>query len=312
MPSYSTARVQESTIIISSDDETDDMPSCSTARVQKRSRPEFIQPNEPKRVKTANSQFECMLYREKWHAIKASKAFFRDSTSVASLMLSTATKVNPGVPVACDDEFAFLVDTSSLEFDQDLTCDETGKYKKPSYSRCELAVDGEHNIFWLKMGPKTGTERYTLLRRYYPHRDTPGFFRTIYELQRDGVQKCPVVLIRYEWRGQKTALRMTVHGHCRQNDSPFIRSKKALIIELKKPSCQSAQDKLNEKFKMHVGSVGVVDAFSSLPRDRQQIYRHGTGGKKQTDFNKLIEKNASGEFVRRSIYVLKFTSKHTS
>ena len=94
-----------------------------------RSRPRSIQP-EPKRLKTTNKKFESILYKEKWHAIKASKDFFKDSRNVVDLMLFKASEINTSVPLACDDELAFLVDTSKLEFDQDLTCDGTGKIQE--------------------------------------------------------------------------------------------------------------------------------------------------------------------------------------
>lgn len=268
------------------------IPSCPRVEVEQRSRPDLIQP-QPKRLKTIN-RFECILYREKWHAIKSTKAFFNDIKSVAKLMLFPTTKENTCLPLACGDELAFLVDTSKLEFDQDLTCDGTGKYKNSKRYTYELVVDNDQNIFLLKEGPKPGSQRYTLIRRYYPHRDTPGFFRIIYQLQKDGVLECPIALIRYEWRGQKTALTLTPQENCKQSNSSFIPPQKTSNEELKEPSSQSTQGRPDDKFQKQDTTVGN-DAAASLQRDRQQIYPHCTAGKKQIDFNKLAEKK---QFVR--------------
>ncbi|XP_030850278.1 uncharacterized protein LOC105442659 [Strongylocentrotus purpuratus] len=291
-------------IVISADDESEE-DSLSTARRNdgsregaKRIKVEVVDEEDVKPPTETPHQDEHILYRGKWYAFKKSKTFYRNSTDVAKKILFPSSTVNSSVPSACDEELGFIIDSSKLQFAADVTCDETGKYHRPSYSRCALVLGKENNVKLLKQGGLSGGDEYTLLRRYYAHRDTPGFFRTVYELQRDGYRACPNVLIRYEWRTEKTALRLTPHGNSKRDETPYIRSKKQLLTSLKQSSKgKSAQVKMNEIFDHEGGSTGI-GSFSSVARNRNQVYRHSPSEKKGTDFNRLMEMNVSGGFVR--------------
>ena len=169
------------------------------------------------------------MFRKRWHIFEHSTEFFKNSKEVAKELLSPSTAVNESVPLGCDEALAFIVDTTRLKYESDLTCDETGKYKKPSTSKCEITVDEKENISGYTKGhdkSDSKVQRFTLVRRYFTHRDTPSFHRTVYELQRNNVRVHPIVIVRYEWRGEKTTLNLTPHGNSKHNKEPFIRSKK--------------------------------------------------------------------------------------
>ena len=87
------------------------------------------------------------------------------------MLLFPRSKVNDSVRSDCDEELAFLVDSSKLRYSEDLTCDETGKYLKSSRSKCTVVLDEN--------------EAFTLVRKYCKHKDTPNFQRTIYELHKE-------------------------------------------------------------------------------------------------------------------------------
>ena len=107
------------------------------------------------------------------------------------------------------------MDTRELQHDGDITCDDTGKYRKPSYSKTEVVVENDE---------------YTLNRKYMKHKDTPGFQRSYFELQKEGKRAHHVVIVRYEWRGPKSKLVITPHGRCEdpKDAEPYVRSKKSL------------------------------------------------------------------------------------
>ncbi|XP_071506806.1 uncharacterized protein [Diadema antillarum] len=240
--------------------------------------------------------YEQVLYRGRWHAFKAGGTFYKNSKSVLTAMLFPDFHVNDSVPVACDDDLGFLIDTSKLRYAADLTCDATGKYKRPSYSKSELVMDDEHRISGVKEYNRVEGQRYTLVRKYYPHRDTVGFYRTIYEVHKNGARICPNVIIRYEWRAKKTPLRFTPHGNSKHSVEPFIRSKREMLDKLRQSVGQPAREKMIELFEEEGGSEGI-QSFSSVPRNRSQIYRHRQHNAR-SDFKRLVEMSKSGNFVR--------------
>lgn len=183
---------------------------------------------------------------------------------------------------------AFLVDSSILRYSEDLTCDETGKYLKSSRSKCTVILDKNDDV-------KTEVKAYTLVRKYYSHKDTPNFQRTIYELHnKENVH--PICMIRYEWRGEKTELVFTPHGNQKNADRPYIRSKKELIEQLKTSQRSAAQKVMNDIY----GKEGGVNkqSFSSVPRDTSQVYRHNMAKGSASDFSELLKLNLKGEFMK--------------
>lgn len=116
------------------------------------------------------------LYRHKWHAFKEENTYFKDSKRIAKTLLFPSVQVNNSVPVGCDQELCFLIDSSQLRFKEDLTCDETGKYQKPSRAKSEITIDKDDNVGSCEdIGD---SRKYTLVRKYYKHKDTPNFQRT--------------------------------------------------------------------------------------------------------------------------------------
>ena len=238
------------------------------------------------------------LYRHKWHAFKEKNTFFKDSKRIAKTLLFPSVQVNNSVPVGCDQELCFLIDSSQLRYKEDLTCDETGKYQKPSRAKSEITIDKDDNVGSCEdIGD---SKKYTLVRKYYKHKDTPNFQRTLYELHdaEDGRPMHPICMIRYEWRGEQTELIMSPHGNRKNShEQPFIRSKKELLQNLKMShKCSSAQRVIDECYEKAGGSE--LQSFSSVPRDRKQVYRHGPVKSKSSDFNELLMMNMKGDFVK--------------
>ena len=236
---------------------------------------------------------------KKWKVFDTKSQFFRDSKRVASILLSPPLdKMNSSVPLGCDDNLSFLVDTSHFKVKTDLTCDETGKYKKPSIAKCEIAVDVEKNVFNQKAAYGDDCRKLTLVRRYFPHKDTDGFHRTIYELHDADMQVHPIVLIRYEWRKERRPLQMTPHGNAKFSKTPYIRAKKELVDGLKSTGTTSAQETVNEYLEKQGGAENITE-FSSVPRNRMMIYNHGKATTSKTsDFQKLMEMSVTEDFVQ--------------
>lgn len=184
------------------------------------------------------------------------------------------------MPTGCDEELTFLIDSSKLRYSQDLTCDETGKYLKCSRSKCTVELENE---------------TYTLVRKYYKHRDTQNFQRTIYEMHK-GEDIHSICMIRYEWRGEKTELVFTPHGNMKNTDRPYIRSKKELIEQLKVSKRSSAQKIMNTFYDKEGGAN--MQSFGSVPRDTNQVYRHSMAKGSASDFSELLKLNLKGEFVK--------------
>ena len=114
------------------------------------------------------------------------------------MLLFPRSKVNDSVPSGCDNETAFLVDASKLRYLEELICDETGKYLKSSRPKCTIILDENDNVE-SEVNTAYG-KAYTLVQKYYKHKDTPNFQRTMYELhKKENVH--PICMICYEWRG---------------------------------------------------------------------------------------------------------------
>nr|XP_054759535.1 uncharacterized protein LOC129265580 [Lytechinus pictus] len=245
------------------------------------------------------------LFWKKWHVLKENKEFFKDSKKVAKVLLSPHSPVNSSIPIGCNESLAFIVDTSKLRFQKDLTCDENGKYKKPSTAKFELTVDDEQNIVgYSKMHDENNQDddekfqRFTLVRRYFIHEGTPSFRRTLYELHRNNVRSHPLVIIRYDWKGEKGQLKLTPHGNCKHSKEPFIRSKKEMIEDMKATEGTTAQKKINALYDRQ-GGFKELDAFSTVPRDRRQVYNHTSAKTSRiSNFEKLLEMSMTGEFVQ--------------
>ena len=54
---------------------------------------------------------------------------------------------------------------------------------------------------------------------------------------------------------------------------------------------------VNEMFEKEGGSE-KIESFSSVPRDSKQVYRHCSTGKRVSSFEKVLELNMKGEFVK--------------
>ena len=233
------------------------------------------------------------MYKEKWHVFHAEDTFFGDSKRVARELLFPTTEVNQSVPLGCDEGMSFLVDTSKLRFAEDITCDDNGKYAKCSRSKYSITLDSDNNITSEGKGRKGTT--YTCVRKYYKHRDTPTFQRTIYELQGEEAVH-PVCLIRYEWKGERTELLLSPHGNQKKSDRPYIRAKKELIEDIKNTKFSSGRKIMSEMYEKQGGID--TQSFSSIPRDTRQIYRHTAVKGSKSDFSELLKMNLSGEFVK--------------
>ncbi|XP_071490395.1 uncharacterized protein [Diadema antillarum] len=249
----------------------------------------------PLQPRTVNSNVGPLLYKQKWHAFKEKSTFFKDSERIAKALLFPSVQVNNSVPVGCDQELCFLIDTSQLRFAEDITCDETGKYQKPSRAKCRITVNNDGNV-----GPSEdigSCRTYTFVRKYYKHRDTPNFQRMLYELHdaEEGTMH-PICMVRYEWKGEKTELIISPHGNEKHSERPYIRSKKELLQNLKSSHCSSAQKVVDDYYEKEGGSD--LHSFASVPRDRKQVYRHGSVKAKSSDFSELLKMNLKGDFVK--------------
>ena len=269
-------------------------PKCEELFFTSDSSDEENQP-APLQPRSVSSNDGETLFKNKWHVLNERSNFFKDSKRVAKALLFPATEVNDSVPVGCDEEMAFLVDTSKLRYSEDLTCDENGKYSKASRSKCTITVDENNNVG--SEANSATTQTYTLVRKYFRHKDTPEFQRTIYELhlQANG-DVHPIVVIRYEWKGQKSELKLTPHGNQRKNSRPYIRARKELIEDLKSSKGSSGQKVVNELYDKQGGIE--IQSFASVPRDTRQVYRHNAVGGKGSDFSELLKLNLKGDFVK--------------
>ncbi len=113
------------------------------------------------------------------------------------------------MPAGCDDKNTFLVDTRSLLSVRDLTCDDTGKYNKPSTTETSIYVY-ENRAYKPDSSDPGNTVLY---RRYYRHKDTSGFLRTVFEIKYINNSKHPLAAIKYEWQGPKKKLKETQRKH---------------------------------------------------------------------------------------------------
>ena len=153
-------------------------------------------------------------------------------------------------------------------------------------------------FFSVKKGLGKHEKRYTLVRKYFPHKDTEGFHRTIFELHHNNIRAHDVALIRYEWRGERRPLKITPHGNSKNSKAPFIRAKTELIQNLKTTSTASAQATINKHFEKEGGGENIYE-FSSVPRNRKMIYNHAKVSESRTsDFRALMEMNLEDDFVQ--------------
>ena len=232
------------------------------------------------------------MYKEKWHVFHGGEKFFKDSKRIARELLFPSTEVNQSVPLGCEEEMSFLVDTSKLRYAEDITCDENGKYGKCSRAKSTITLD--HNNI-ISEGVSTEGKTYTLERKYYKHRDTPAFQRIIYKLHGEEADH-PVCLIRYVWKGERTELKFTPHGNQKKSDQPYIRAKKELIEDIKNTRWSSLHKVLTGLCEKHDGTD--TQSMSSIPRDLRQIYRHTSVKGNASDLSELMEMKHSGEFVK--------------
>ena len=229
---------------------------------------------------------------KKWKVFKGSKArFFKNSVAITKTLLNPDTEiVNKTVPAGCDDNISFVVDKNETDI-SDITSDGTGKYRRPSYSRSDIEI---------------GDEKYTLVRKYYAHKDTPGFKRTIYVLEKCQ-EPLQYVIIRYEWVGQKSSLIIKPHGNAKNPDSaqPYLKTKNSVLKKLKEASSQErkpANKMINDLYQVQGGSEGI-SSFSDVPRDAKQVYRHGPPKQQVSDFSLLLRANLMDEFVHSVEFV---------
>ncbi|XP_034030069.1 uncharacterized protein LOC117513931 [Thalassophryne amazonica] len=133
-------------------------------------------------------QEKVEMFNEKWPIFKVDDPlFFKNLEKLAEVLLEPRDdQVCQTVPIGCDKNMSFLVDVSKNNFLQNNTCDETGKYNKPSYTK--KTVRGG---------------QFTLIRKSARHKDTPDVQRIIYHLVNKSGETQKIVAVCYQWTGKK-------------------------------------------------------------------------------------------------------------
>ena len=97
---------------------------------------------------------------------------------------------------------------------------------------------------------------------------------------------------------EKREFKCSPHGNTRKNDDAYIRSTKKLIAKLKsrKEKHSAAQSIVSEIYNDEGGSSNV-ESFSTVPRNKAQVYRHAQQKKHISDFGEIMKMSMEGSFV---------------
>ncbi|XP_062571088.1 uncharacterized protein LOC134233111 [Saccostrea cucullata] len=210
--------------------------------------------------------------------------------------------VCPTVPLQCEENATFLVDTDKLRKFSDLTVDDNGK--RPSGSKLyvtktERGYKSSRQI--------TQSYDFQLRKSYYVHAGTPDFHKIVYTIRNSEGHNLRHAIIQYYFQDGKVVpvLKNVPHGNSKK-ENPFIRTKPSAIAEMKNKSVYMQPKKVVADLFNEEGVSLNFKSPSDIPRDRPQIYninrsnprKYQTGGKCITNFDAIIKMSVEGNFAR--------------
>lgn len=246
------------------------------------------------------------LFNGKWPVLAEVGARWDSRDILSQIITPPANAISNSVPVLCQKQMTFIIDSNKLGSLEDITGDDNGKFMRPSTSNKNLIVSPDGSIHFPGEGV-TGDE-YVLRRRNYTHAGTSSFKRMIYYAFK-GDSMLPHVILQYFFVGKHVQkLNYQSHGNCK-NNSPFMPRRKSVLNSIKVLAQELPPAKVVSTLLSQVGGTTGIESISQTPRNRKQVYnvkqtsipnppRFKAGSVRVSNFDAIAQMSIQGSFVK--------------
>lgn len=250
-------------------------------------------------VSTAHS-----LFRDQWPFIDSNRSKgYKATTSVRKLLNPDMDCVCDSVPQRCNQAATFIVDVTKLRKPLDISGDDNGSFKKPSVVKDYISMAGTvHTV------SENDNYDYLLKRRFYQHKGTSTFRRTVYELYDQGGQQLKYSMLQYYFvDGIEKDLHYCPHGNSKST-KPFMPRTHGTREKIKELSKNLPPSRVVAALQNEEGGAENLSSISRTVRNNDQVYnlkrnmsdahRSRSGAAKKTDFTNMFKLSQKGDFVK--------------
>ena len=215
----------------------------------------------------------------------------KDSPTIYQTLCACVLRVSPNViqkmPIGCQEDAVFLIDTSIFEDPKDILADDNGSYrnngstyilvecsKKTTKEEVEVqAEDLPRNKAVLDM--TLHKHQYIIQKTWYVSNNSKDFSRRIFSVF--GSDGClPVKVLQYSFKAEEHKIIVKPHGNSKINDRPFVRtmhSTKGAMAE-KVIATRKGPGKIYDELYEEKGGIFSFPSQGSLPRNTRQVKYH--------------------------------------
>lgn len=215
------------------------------------------------------------------------------------------------VPLRCEENATFLIDTRALRHPNDWKADDLGAFNnvgKVTVGYFHVTESGTRFLSKAKPSKPIDKSVVLLKKTYWTHQRHTDFKRRCFEGFDNRGVRLPHLLVRYEFDDQPHPVTTKAHGNGKKSDSLYYRSRPSTLKSIKeKVQTRKGPSQVYDEIFEEVGGILGFESHADLPRNRQQVSdvrRNANPRRDKDEMCELIkmsrkEASESKPFIRR-------------
>ena len=215
------------------------------------------------------------------------------------------------VPVGCQENGTFLMDTRALKNPNDWKADDLGAFHhvgKVNLGYYEVTETGSRFLSKTKPSGKHDANVVHLKKTYWTHQKHKDFKRRCFEGYDNRGMRLPHVIVRYEFDGDPHPIKSQRHGNAKKSERCYYRSKPSTLVAIKeKVKARKGPSQVYDEVFEDAGGIIAFTSHGDLPKSRQQVTDVKRSLKSHKDKDQIaelikmsrVEANDSAPFIRR-------------
>ena len=227
-----------------------------------------------------------------------------DEEIVSILLTPTRDTVCKKVPLRCEQNASFLIDTRSLKHPNDWKSDYLGSFHNVGRVSKGLFDVSDEVCFLSKSRPPRSTATTAQFRKnYWTHHIHSDFKRRSFELWSSQGKRGRYVIVQYEFEDEQHPISNAPHGNAKSN-KPFTRSKASTFEKIKVKTLTKGPSQVYDEVFEEAGGMVAFESLADIPKGRKQVANlkyNSRLQKSKDELYDLVEKSKaeSKPYIRR-------------
>ena len=228
-----------------------------------------------------------------------------DDEEVVSILLNPERDmVCRKVPLKCQENATFLIDTRSLKNPNDWKSDDLGSFHNVGRVSRGYFETSDEVCFLSKKRPSGSSETIVQLKKnYWTHHIHGDFKRRSYELWSSQGKRGRYVMVQYEFQDKQHPICSKPHGNAKSS-KPFARSKASVLQTIKEKTVTKGPSQVYDEVFEEAGGMIHFESLGDIPKGRKQVENvkySSRPAKSKDQLYDLVEKSKmeSTPYIRR-------------